>query len=345
MPFSIVRQDLTQMHVETIVNAANPELQMGGGVCGAIFRAAGEAALQAACDEIGGCETGQAVATPGFNLPAKLIIHTPGPRWQGGQSGEEALLRGCYRNSLHLARAHGARSVAFPLISSGIYGYPKAKALQVATTEILKFLQDNEMDVYLALFDKEALRADLPDFGDVQDYIDRHLEEKHGSLLDRLIGPECAAPCAPAPKARRAEADTDLEASLMPMLAPLTSLDRLIGRMDEPFSEALLRLIDQSGRTDAEVYKRANIDRRLFSKIRVNRHYMPGKRTVLALAVALELPLEDTRDLLERAGYALSHSQKFDVIVEYFIKKGRFDVFEINETLFYYDQPLLGSEQ
>ena len=331
MPFSIVRQDLTKMRVDAIVNAANPGLQMGGGVCGAIFRAAGEAALKKACDEIGGCETGQAVATPGFNLPAKLIIHTPGPRWQGGQLGEEALLRGCYRNSLYLALSRGACSIAFPLISSGIYGYPKAKALQVATTEILGFLEHHDMDVYLALFDKEALGADRLCFGDVQDYIDRHL------------GPERPAPCASTPKVRRAEADLDLDACFTPMAAPFSSLDRAIGRMDEPFSEVLLRLIDQKGKTDAEVYKRANIDRRLFSKIRVTPHYMPGKRTVLALAVALELPLEDTRGLLERAGYALSHSQKFDVIVEYFIQKGRFDVFEINETLFYYDQPLLGS--
>lgn len=343
MPFSIVRQDLTQMHVYAIVNAANPELQMGGGVCGAIFRAAGEAALQAACDEIGGCETGQAVATPGFNLPAKLVIHTPGPRWQGGQFGEEALLRGCYRNSLHLARERGARSVAFPLISSGIYGYPKAKALQVATTEILKFLQDHEMDVYLVLFDKEALCTDRLDFGDVQDYIDQHLEEKRKSLFERRLSPDRPVPCASAPKSFLPESDGELESFVQAAPMRLSSLDRAINRMDESFSETLLRLIDQSGRTDAEVYKRANIDRRLFSKIRVNRHYMPGKRTVLALAVALELPLEDTRDLLERAGYALSHSQKFDVIVEYFIKKGRFDVFEINETLFYYDQPLLGS--
>jgi O-acetyl-ADP-ribose deacetylase (regulator of RNase III) len=342
LPFSIVRQDLTQMRVDAIVNAANPQFQMGGGVCGAIFRAAGEKALQAACDEIGGCETGQAVATPGFNLPAKLVIHTPGPRWQGGNHGEEALLRLCYRNSLRLAQARGAQSIAFPLISSGIYGYPKAKALRVATAEILEFLRDQDMDVYLALFDKEAL-ADRRDFGGVQDYIDRHLEDTSKSLFERLSNLESEAPRACATKAGGAEADLDPDARFAPMAAPPAGLDRAIGSLDESFSEALLRLIDRSGRTDAEVYKRANIDRRLFSKIRTNRRYMPGKRTVLALAVALELELEEARGLLESAGYALSHSQKFDVIVEYFIQTRRFDVFEINETLFYYDQPLLGS--
>ena len=343
MPFSIVRQDLTRMRVDAIVNAANPQLQMGGGVCGAIFRAAGEEELRAACEKIGGCETGQAVLTRGFNLPAKFVIHTPGPRWQGGASGEEALLRGCYRNSLHLALEHGVASIAFPLISSGVYGYPKAKALQVATTEILHFLQSHEMDVYLALFDKEALCADRLDFGEVQAYIDRNLMDLRESFTGSWMHsdteePRECAPCARCPEPVREEKRPFALPSL-----PYSSLDRAIGRMDEPFSMALLRLIDQKGMTDAEVYKRANIDRRLFSKIRTNRHYMPGKRTVLALAVALGLNLDETRNLLERAGYALSHSQKFDVIVEYFIKKGRFDVFTINETLFFYDQPLLGS--
>jgi len=343
MPFSIVRDDITKMNVDAIVNAANPQLQMGGGVCGAIFRAAGERALQAACDKIGGCGTGQAVATPGFNLPAKLVIHTPGPRWQGGNRGEEALLRGCYRNSLHLARERGAMSIAFPLISSGIYGYPKAEALRVASEEILAFLQENDMDVYLALFDKEALDAGRALFGEVQAYIDQHYVDMHFDRFRRLP-PAYEATSNRIPQPCRAEESLDLEKSLAATLAaPYFSLDRAMDNLDEPFSELLMRLIDQKGKTDAEVYKRANIDRRLFSKIRTNRHYTPGKRTVLALAVALELNLNETRGLLERAGYALSHSQKFDVIVEYFIKKGRFDVFEINETLFYYDQPLLGS--
>ena len=342
MPFSIVRDDITRMRVDAIVNAANPQLQMGGGVCGAVFRAAGEAALQAACDKIGGCGTGQAVATPGFNLPAKVIIHTPGPRWQGGNRGEEALLRGCYRNSLHLARARGVGSIAFPLISSGIYGYPKSEALRVASEEILAFLQEHDMDVYLTLFDKDALDAGRALFGEVQAYIDQHYVDSHLDRFRRLPSDyEAMSDFKPQPCCAGESLDPDV--NLAPMAAPFLSLDRAVGNLDEPFSKTLLRLIDQSGRTDAEVYKRANIDRRLFSKIRTNRHYMPGKRTVLALAVALELSLEETRDLLERAGYALSHSQKFDVIVEYFIKKGRFDVFLINETLFYYDQPLLGS--
>ena len=322
MPFSIVRSDIIKMHVDAVVNAANPLLQMGGGVCGAIFRAAGEARLRAACDALGGCEIGQAVVTPGFKLPAKFIIHTPGPRWQGGGCGEEALLKGCYRNSLRLALANGCESIAFPLISSGIYGYPKAEALRVASEEIRSFLEAHDMDVYLAVFDKDALEAGKRLVGEVQAFIDQHYVDEHTPAFRKLLESERPRPCGAPPPA---------------------SLDQAVESLDEPFSQALFRLIDRRGTSDAEVYKRANIDRRLFSKIRTNPHYMPGKRTVLALAVALELTLPEAKSLLERAGYALSRSQKFDVIVEYYLCAGRYDVFEINETLFYYDQPLLGS--
>ena len=322
MPFSIVRSDIIKMHVDAVVNAANPLLQMGGGVCGAIFRAAGEARLRAACDALGGCEIGQAVVTPGFKLPAKFIIHTPGPRWQGGGCGEEALLKGCYRNSLRLALANGCESIAFPLISSGIYGYPKAEALRVASEEIRSFLEAHDMDVYLAVFDKDALEAGKRLVGEVQAFIDQHYVDEHTPAFRKLLESERPRPCGALPPA---------------------SLDQAVESLDEPFSQALFRLIDRRGASDAEVYKRANIDRRLFSKIRTNPRYMPGKRTVLALAVALELTLPEAKSLLERAGYALSRSQKFDVIVEYYLCAGRYDVFEINETLFYYDQPLLGS--
>lgn len=154
MPLHIVHNDITKMQVDAIVNAANTALKMGGGVCGAIFRAAGAEQMQAACDAIGGCQTGRAVITPGFNLPAKYVIHTPGPVWQGGDKREEQLLRSCYLSSLELAKKHGCKSVAFPLISSGIYGYPKDQAMEVATTAIEDFLRESnsEMDVYLVLF-------------------------------------------------------------------------------------------------------------------------------------------------------------------------------------------------
>ncbi len=334
MPFTIVRNDITKMPVDAIVNAANTSLQMGGGVCGAIFKAAGAEKLQAECDAFGGCETGQAVITGGHNLPAKYIIHTPGPVWKGGGHGEEMLLRGCYINSLELAEQHGCDSVAFPLISSGIYGYPKREALRVAISAIQDFLRDTDMAVYLVVFDRAAVEISEQLLGAVEAYIDEHYVAEHTLKRDQLLNAEHSV--------------FFEEASHLKVSAPLADsaiagLDALVGRLDEPFSQTLLRLIDAKGRTDVEVYKSANIDRKLFSKIRSNKAYMPSKKTAVALAIALELNLAETRDLLERAGYALSPSQKFDVIIEFFITNGKYDIFEINEVLFYYDQPLLGS--
>ena len=332
MPFTIVRQDVTRMQVDAIVNAANTELKMGGGVCGAIFQAAGAAALQAACRTAAPIPTGGAVLTPGFNLPAKYIIHAAGPvyrSWDAAQS--ERLLRSAYLESLRLARRHRCASIAFPLISSGIYGYPKEDALRVATAVIREFLMEHEMDVYLAIFDKASFAISRKLAGAVESYIDENYVLAHQVLRRGLLEVENRAldtavpPMASAPACRQGD------------------LDALIGNLDEPFHVALLKLIDAKGKTDVEVYKRANIDRKLFSKIRKGKGYLPGKRTVLALAIALQLTLRETDELLERAGYALSHSQKFDVIIEYFILSGQYDIFQINEVLFHYDLPLLGS--
>lgn len=342
MPFTIVRQDITKIKVDAIVNAANTDLAMGGGVCGAIFQAAGANTLQAACDKLAPIKTGEAVITPGFNLPAKYIIHAAGPVYHGGSRGEADLLRSCYINSLEIAIKHSCKSVAFPLISSGIYGYPKAEALRIAGEAIRDFLSRRDMDVSLAVFDKEALAISEELLGAVSSYIDEHYVEEHHKSHRELLNVE-----------RSAIFDEDMihESVATPLMeesfaatAPSKAgtIDDLIGNLDEPFTVTLLRLIDVTGRKDADIYRRANIDRRLFSKIRSNENYTPSKPTVLALAVALELSLEQTADLLERAGFALSHSRKFDVIVEYFIQSGKYEVFEINQVLFRYDQPLLG---
>lgn len=335
MPFTIVRNDITKMKVDTIVNAANTDLAMGGGVCGAIFKAAGVADLQAACNKLAPIQTGDAVITPGFKLPAKFIIHTAGPVYHGGKSGEEEQLRTCYLNSLKRAVENKCESIAFPLISSGIYGYPKDEALRVATTAIQEFLGEHELDVYLAVFDKAAFAISKKLLGEVESYVDEHYVAEHRFSRRELLGVESEA---------LEEANLIKYNAPSSMQAPIVGagIDNLVGNLDEPFSETLLRLIDAKGKTDVEVYKRANLDRKLFSKIRSNKGYMPSKRTALALALALELSLNETGDLLERAGYALSHSQKFDVIVEYFIVSGNYDIFKINEVLFKYDQPLLG---
>lgn len=342
MPFTIVRQDITKMELDAIVNAANTELKMGGGVCGAIFKAAGETELEAACRNLAPIKTGEAVITPGFKLPARFVIHAAGPvysRWQPKKSAR--LLRSAYTRSLELALENGCESIAFPLISGGTYGFPKDKALQAATTAIKDFLARHDMDVYLAVFDREALAVSEKLMGAVERYIDdKFVDERESrrSLLNverrALSEAESFALSCPAPS-------PTLPCAAAPMPEE-KSLDDLIGKLDEPFNTTLLRLIDLKGKTDAEVYKRANIDRKLFSKIRTGKGYMPSKRTILALAIALELSLAETDDLLERAGYALSHSQMFDVIVEFFIASGRYDIFEINQVLFKYDQTLLG---
>ena len=333
MPFTIVRQDITRMEVDAIVNAANTQLAMGGGVCGAIFRAAGSEELQAACDRLAPIRTGEAVLTPGFRLKAKFIIHAAGPvyrQWDAQES--ERLLRSAYWQALNLARKHGLESIAFPLISSGIYGYPKEAALRVATDAIRDFLSEYDLQVYLAIFDRDAFVVSRALMGAVESYIDENYVDAHRVQRRALLDVECQAMnAAPPPCAQAAPARTAGE------------LEDRIARMDLPFNAALMKLIDERGKTDAQVYKRANIDRKLFSKIRTGKGYTPGKRTILALAVALELSLLETQDLLRRAGYALSHSQKFDVIVEFFILSGRYDIFEINQVLFQYDQPLLGA--
>lgn len=341
MPFSIVRQDITKMKVDAIVNAANTDLSMGGGVCGAIFKAAGMYAMKTACEKLAPIKTGEAIVTPGFNLPCKYVIHASGPvyqHWNKEQS--EKLLHSAYLKSLRLAAEKECDSVAFPLISSGIYGYPKEEAIYVARAAIQDFLVDHDMTVYLTVFDKTAFAISEKLLGEVASYIDEHYVEEHMDYRRELLDVEL-----------NTLKEADLISYNMPMSsmavkksqpAPKVGIEDLLGNLDEPFSETLLRLIDTKGKTDVEIYKRANIDRKLFSKIRTGKGYMPSKRTAVALAVALELNLDETEDLLERAGYTLSHSQKFDVIIEYFIVSGKYDVFEINEVLFKYDQSLLG---
>lgn len=350
MPFLIVQQDITKMHVDAIVNAANTALKMGGGVCGAIFKAAGADDLQAACDKLAPIQTGEAVITPGFRLDAKYIIHTAGPIYRGGKYGEEEQLRSCYLNSLKLAVENNCESIAFPLISSGIYGYPKDEALRVAVAAISDFLykHDTDMYVYLTVFDKDSFMINKELAGEVAGYLDRHyvsghrgdwrVQETFRSMRDHdmSINEADAQTVCEVPEILL-ERETVHACRVLPL-----EIDELIENLEEPFSQTLLRLIDAKGKTDVEVYKRANIDRKLFSKIRTVKGYIPSKRTVIALAVALELTLDETKDLLRRAGYALSPSNKFDVIIEYFIANGKYDIFEINQVLFKYDQPLLG---
>ena len=336
MPLIIVRNDITKMKVDAIVNAANETLLGGGGVDGCIHRAAGPELL-AECRTLGGCRTGEAKITGAYRLPCRYIIHTVGPVWNGGKYGEREKLASCYRTSLALAKERGCETVAFPLISSGIFGYPKDQALRVAVDTISEFLAENDMTVYIVIFDRAAYQIGNKLFADIAAYIDDHYVDAHtDSRRERMRRMGVV-------ESRMLTAYEDAAPQYASASVASGNLDDLLAHLDAGFSETLLKLIDRSGKKDAEVYKKANVDRKLFSKIRNNPDYKPSKPTAVAFAIALELNLREMRDLIARAGYALSPSSKFDVIIEYFIMQRDYDIFKINEALFAFDQSLLGA--
>ena len=281
------------------------------------------------------------------------MIHTVGPVWNGGKYGEKEKLVSCYRTSLALAKEHKCETVAFPLISSGIFGYPKDQALRVAVDTIGEFLMENDMTVYIVIFDRAAYQISGKLFADIAEYIDDHYVDEHTdsrrerlSRVDLLFKRRSAAQ--DEPSCDRLAMPPELSALPSGPAAALRepapgTLDDLLDELDAGFSETLLKLIDRTGKKDSEIYKKANVDRKLFSKIRNNPDYQPSKATAIAFAIALELDLEETKDFIARAGFALSRSSKFDVIIEYFIKQKNYDVFAINEALFAFDQSLLGA--
>ncbi len=334
MPLQIVRNDITRMDCDAIVNAANSRLSGGGGVDGAIHQAAG-AGLHEECMALGGCRVGHAKITKGYGLPCKYIIHTVGPRWLDGKSGEPDQLASCYREALRLAKKYKCASVAFPLISTGAFGYPRDQALQTAVGEISRFLLQNDMLVYIVVYDKACFQVSRKLISDITEYIDEcyvrdhYCERRRAFNVPPLYDGEMSQPASmPAPCSF--------------FSPPGQGLNEALDALDESFSQMLLRKIDESGMSDSECYKKANIDRKLFSKIRGDVNYKPSKPTALAFAIALELSLNETKELLQKAGFALSHSNKFDIIVEYFIKAENYNIFEINEALFAFDQSLLG---
>lgn len=342
MPLKIVRNDITKMEVDAIVNAANPSLLGGGGVDGCIHAAAGEGLL-AECKTLGGCETGSAKITGGYALPCKYVIHAVGPRWQGGTRNEKALLESCYKTSLRLAKEHHCETIAFPLISSGIYGYPKDQALQVAMDAISAFLLENDMTVFLVVFDRAAYQISEKLFADIAAYIDDCYTDKLAADDRRARGRRSAPLMRRSAVLKEADGEKSVDLCASAALFAEGDLHAKLKRLDESFSQMLLRKIDEKGMTDSACYKKANIDRKLFSKIRSDVQYKPSKPTAIAFAVALELSLAETEELLRKAGFALSHSNKFDLIIEYFISKGNYNIFEINEALFAFDQSLLGA--
>lgn len=368
MPFGIIRNDITNMHVDAIVNTANPKPQVGAGTDAMIHAKAGPELLEAR-KKIGSIPVGKSAITPGFDLDTRYVIHTVGPQWRGGLFSEAQHLRSCYDTALALALAHNCQSIAFPLISAGTYRFPKDKALQIALQAFSEFLVKHEMQIYLVVFNREVYQLSKKLLRSVTSYIDEHyVAAQEASALrqaqrtpDRL---NQALPYAPveeslmeyAPAADEWDACASMSitedcaaeppAPACPrptFAAKAVSLKDLLRQTDAGFSETLMSLIQKTNKKDSEIYTKANITRQHFSKIRCNPDYRPTKATALALAIALELNLEQTKDLIGRAGFALTNSSKFDVIVRYFIEQGIYDIMEINMTLFEFDQSLLGS--
>lgn len=347
MPFEIVRNDITSMRVDAIVNSANPRPVIGAGTDSRIHEKAGPRLL-AARQKIGPIAAGCAAVTEAFDLDAKYVIHTVGPVWDGGSYGEEALLRSCYDRCLQLARELDCSSIAFPLIATNNYGFPKDKALRIAVSAFSEFLMESEMQIYLVVFDRTAFQLSEKLFHGVASYIDQHYvdacdlavygaddrlrQRRMHSRMDRDLRATreetaCYAP-RPAPRAAAPKA---------------LSLEDMLKQEDAGFTETLLKLIDKSGKKDSEIYKRANLSKQHFSKIRNNPNYKPTKPTAIALALALELDLKETKDLIGRAGYALTKSSKFDLIIQFFIQQKNYSIVEINIALYEFDQPLLGA--
>ena len=366
MPLQIIRQDITKMRVDAIVNTTNEEMVGYSGVDLAVHEGAGPE-LDKECAKIAPLGLGTAKITKGYNLDAKYIIHTSGPVWRDGLVGESIILKSCYLESLKLAVKHGCNSVAFPLISSGVYGYPKDQVLKFAIQVITEFLFDHELMVYLCVFDRKSYEFSQKLFAEISDFIDDNAEECEEDCLEEYISYNDSTRYSIAEDNYAEEIEDEIiedygvcestiryslsidecERSAKPC-TPLTSaanktLNEYMKDMDKSFAYKLFDLIDECGMTDVECYKKANIDKKTFSKIKCNPDtYRPSKQTAVAFAIALKLNLDETQDLLASAGLTLSRSFTFDKIIRYFIQKEIYDIFEINEALFEFDQVLLG---
>ncbi len=410
MPFLMIRQDITKVQTDAIVNPANIYLEQGSGTSRAIYLEAGEEELTEACRKIGHCDLGKAVITEGFNLPTKYIIHTVCPVWIDGKSKEYTVLYSAYMESLKLAKAHEIESIAFPLLSAGNYGFPKREALKIAVSAINEFLFDNDMMVYLVVYDKESVEVSQKLFASIEEYIDDHYVEIKNEGFPEILESELSEKelerrsCILRRKRKNKKNDSEtqvlgsstessnlsymsqedipevgstsfetvfmLPKESVPGLKQTSvvignakpqrkkhsiwknakcekkdGLQKLLQHSEETFSQMLLRMIDERGMTDVQAYKKANIDKRLFSKIRSNEDYTPSKKTIFCFAIALKLSMEETEELLKKAGYAFSNCFKFDVVISYFIQNNKYDIFEINEVLFQYDLPILGGMQ
>ncbi len=344
MPFQVVRNDITKMQVDAIVNTANPLPTFGPGTDAAIYKAAGQEQLLEKRKEIGNMEPGTSVITEGFNLPAKYIIHTVGTSWHGGNENEADIIRSCYRSVFNLAKQYEVETLAFPVLASGSYGFPKGIALRIAFSEIERFLTDNDMMLFLVVFDQKSYTLSSEFYGDVDTYInDQYVEQKESEEYDRKVfGREGRhrEPFFNRPQPIVYE-DSVSDASLM---KPQMSLDEFLSNKDKTFMEMVFTFADEKGMTDVEVQKQANLDRKAFSKLKCGTTKNPSKNTALALSISLQLNIEQTKDLLSRAGLALSPVNQTDKIVRYFIERGNYNIYQINEALCEHNEKTLGMQ-
>lgn len=350
MPLEIVRNDITKVKADAIVNSANRHPICGGGTEYQIYEAAGREDLLKAREQVGPLDVAGVAVTPAFALDAKYIIHTVGPKWNDGKSGEIAALANCYRNALEKAKELGCQSIAFPLISSGVFRFPKDYAVRIATQTIGEFLQTNEMLVTLVVFDRKAFDVSEDLYSDIQAFIDdNYVQDKYEGVRRyasrrrqgrNIPDEECENMARQSPQI---PAEEPLYCAMKLAEKSSASLDDILAKPGETFCDKLFNLIHEKNLDDVDVYKKANLDRKHFSKIRSNVKYKPTKKTALALAIALHLNMDETKDLLARAELALSPSNRGDLVVSYFIERGMFDIWEINNMLFKFGLPTLGA--
>ena len=352
MPLFIIQGDITRSDCDAIVNAANNSLLGGGGVDGAIHRAAGPELLNE-CRMLHGCDTGEAKITGAYNLDAKYVIHTVGPIWRGGNRGEEELLRKAYDAALQLAEKLECTSIAFPLMAAGTYGFPHDLALSVAIQAFTDFLLDHDLTIFLVLFNGKAFGLAASLFDDLKSYIDDNYVDAQAKREYSAAAQQRPRREPPTALRRNARAESgalpcdDAYMISAPMAMPAASaqmggsLEEFLRQRESTFTESLLDLLRERAGKDSEVYKRAEISKQLFSKILSNRDYKPTKDTAIQLAIGLQLDLAQTQKLLEKAGYALTRSSKADLVVQYYIERKIYSVSFINEALSDCGLPLL----
>lgn len=363
MPFQIIRNDITKVRADAIVNTANPNPTYAGGVDSAIYEAAGKKQLLAERKKIGKIARGEAAETPAFNLDAKYIIHTVGPIWQGGEMGEFDTLKSCYENSLSLALKLKCKSIAFPLIATGVYGFPKDKALQIAMSVIQAFLMENSMKIILVVFDRTAFELSGKVVESIREYVDSNYvkQAKRREYCNNRM--EEYYKLVPDEKdiynVRNIREQEALEDDWASMKEPETinttssprksssntvkkkvKIDDLLATSDKTFQEKLFEIIDERGLTGPQVY-RNYVSKQVFSKIQADKNYHPNKFTAIALCLSLHLDIEETQDLIGRAGWTLSPSNKADLVVKGCILNQEYNVVKINCILFEFDCPEL----